>query len=1027
MADFDTSKLNIDSDELTDWTEQYDEFLSKWTWDGKGGTELGNIAISDQGLVGGKFVTDDPITTYTPPTTGTSEGQLLVIRGCLELYLKTSNSIWLTRARTLTDALLKYFYPQEDIPEAANYAWVPHWLVNVTAPFTSREYFLDGKATFVNGVATVTFDQVFKIFSVRATDATLEYDWAPDSPIKTGQGYEIDSVDVAYGKSSATIYLKDKTFSGNALVAYVSETGPVIEKGEMCEAYPCWRPLDDGEIACAIDSLPWALDVFKLWYQITKADKWHNAIDSTTASIEAAYTVDNVEYYLKPGKPDQAVLSNGVTSYSSRTTKATYTNVLGPMILINFAQSDGEESIGTWVGDHLEFSSKRYIEAKLGTDISQKISLILDEESTYDPKKRWTTSIYTSGKGTTLSNLETFDLTPSDFFKSTGVWWGHGYSSDGDGNASNSGNSSVSATDKIDNINGKKGIFKRIDLTRGDEGGWYGWSQYVIVGSYTALPFDISYRTSSQIDFVINDSKGQKWQYRLPTTNGAMVKRTLTVSNFTNADGAPTSDLSAGKYNNMLVDAVDNSSSIDIEYLGHKVVMSDPAKITNMSISYSQNPALSLAIAYVLPMPKRNPLPYAPYIAPFDMHLVNGNVDDNGHDGSIRHTGGTLSDLRGAPYTGYQAPWIFQESSAFNDDGKIGNKTALSTNLSFLSAAQDYYQKNTGLRGFFAPVYWWDYREDANGHPVNTFDMTGPWGNVWGGFQYRTISDVARVISNDKNNAQAKKIFIDFVTAMNSVWLDSDVINTFPTDFNDKVKPAHSQNDPHMVALFIRALALGYTDTFTTAQTKMIYTLVNRGLTYLSKLHYPISDTPFSMTQVEGTFSPNPYINEWYEYWGGDILSGIAHLLPTAYSATKYEPFYYVYIESNLSSNEKTVALENDSEYYGTQVGSPSVVTITGPCSVNPSWKIIQNGLTFATAKFNVTLANNQSLVVSSYPEDQYARVYNGDGSYADVSQFQDFTKTNYVRVPEGTSTVLAYLDTKTGFDITFREERLLV
>ncbi|MCS9985154.1 hypothetical protein EFL35_09485 [Weissella paramesenteroides] len=149
--------------------------------------------------------------------------------------------------------------------------------------------------------------------------------------------------------------------------------------------------------------------------------------------------------------------------------------------------------------------------------------------------------------------------------------------------------------------------------------------------------------------------------------------------------------------------------------------------------------------------------------------------------------------------------------------------------------------------------------------------------------------------------------------------------------------------------------------------------------------------------------------------------------MPTAYSATKYEPFYYVYIESNLSSNEKTVALENDSEYYGTQVGSPSVVTITGPCSVNPSWKIIQNGLTFATAKFNVTLANNQSLVVSSYPEDQYARVYNGDGSYADVSQFQDFTKTNYVRVPEGTSTVLAYLDTKTGFDITFREERLLV
>ncbi|MBS1007796.1 hypothetical protein JK160_02890 [Leuconostoc suionicum] len=143
---------------------------------------------------------------------------------------------------------------------------------------------------------------------------------------------------------------------------------------------------------------------------------------------------------------------------------------------------------------------------------------------------------------------------------------------------------------------------------------------------------------------------------------------------------------------------------------------------------------------------------------------------------------------------------------------------------------------------------------------------------------------------------------------------------------------------------------------------------------------------------------------------------------------TTNDPFYYVYIEdSNNNSNEKAVTLINNSEYFGTQAGSPSVITITGPLTVNPTWKIVQDGTTIATAKFNVTLASSQRLVISSYPEMQYARVYNPDGSYADVSQLQDFTQVNYLRIPEGISTLLAYVDDKADVNVTFKEERLLV
>ncbi|WP_242019365.1 phage distal tail protein domain-containing protein [Leuconostoc pseudomesenteroides] len=139
-----------------------------------------------------------------------------------------------------------------------------------------------------------------------------------------------------------------------------------------------------------------------------------------------------------------------------------------------------------------------------------------------------------------------------------------------------------------------------------------------------------------------------------------------------------------------------------------------------------------------------------------------------------------------------------------------------------------------------------------------------------------------------------------------------------------------------------------------------------------------------------------------------------------------YAP-YYVYQESNRPSNEKVMSLNNKSQYFGLQSGSPSVITVKGPCSVNPTWTVVQNGNVVATDGFVLTLTDNQKLVVSSYPEDQYARLYNPDGSYVDVSQLQDYTKTNFVQIPEGESTVLFYLDANSDVNITFKEERLLV
>lgn len=185
--------------------------------------------------------------------------------------------------------------------------------------------------------------------------------------------------------------------------------------------------------------------------------------------------------------------------------------------------------------------------------------------------------------------------------------------------------------------------------------------------------------------------------------------------------------------------------------------------------------------------------------------------------------------------------------------------------------------------------------------------------------------------------------------------------------------------------------------------------------------------TVFATDRINESFTLE-FINNWYnnksaEYKSYDPDPALA-TYGKIYKYT-YQP-YYVYMESSVNLGEKMMPLVNDSKYFGVQQGSPCIVTITG-ATTNPHWTVLQDGVTVSTDGFTLTLADNQRLIVSSYPEDQYARVYNPDGSFADVSQLQDFTMTNFVQIPEGESTVLVYVDKDTGVNLTFKEERLLV
>lgn len=822
--------------DLITWINGYLKFLNYNTRD------TGSLAINSLGLVGGSFVTDDPNTAYQPPTATSSEAQLLVIRGCLDCYKLTGNKQWLSLATLTTNALLKYFYLTPTIPDEPDEKWVPHWLVNVTAPFHARSFKLDGRATFTNGVATFKHDGIVRVYSARALDATLEVDWAPTAKV-VGKEYKIKNLNFNYSAGTVQITLEDSTFSGDLLLAYGFSIDEIVSVGERCEAWPVWRSLKAGECGCATDSLAWAMSVYQKWYEITGDNKWNRALASTKAAFVKECNVSNSIYYLhvKPGQTD--VLTNGVTSYSSRSASATYSNQ-DNLILIKYPESTkaGEESFGTWVGDKVDFTDAKYINVTAGSDKLLHVFVKVDEEKEYIADKRWTCDFWLRGNGTTEEKLESINLKPGNFYHSNQVWWGTGYNCDAT-IADNSGSgSSTSLTNQYDTIDGIYRPCQKIAFSKGTGS----WAQAIIGRSYgQTLPFSIEYKTNNDFDVVINTSSGQ-YRYSLPSS-ATWTTKTITLESLGLSSIETISSIALDAKN-------DGDSSIFISYIGTLEKMPNNY-FSMLSFGYSELPAATVAIKYIWPYPQREPLPYAPYIIPFDYHLENYEV----------------SDQRGAIYIGYQAPWVFQLDDVFPD--KV---TALQTNLKFLSDSQDYAANSMGVDGFFANVFFWDYREDYGDHTPNSFSMSGPWGDVWGGFQYRAIADTARVFLSDPSNSAAHKIVVRFYKGVDSIW--DGTISTFPTVFNEKTKPYNNQHDPQMVANLAKSLAYSLKSTVMTSDEKtLIAKLLRQCYNTLNSMYVPVKD--FSDSLVEGTFSPDPANNNWYEYWGGDILSSLFEVM----------------------------------------------------------------------------------------------------------------------------------------------------
>jgi len=153
-----------------------------------------------------------------------------------------------------------------------------------------------------------------------------------------------------------------------------------------------------------------------------------------------------------------------------------------------------------------------------------------------------------------------------------------------------------------------------------------------------------------------------------------------------------------------------------------------------------------------------------------------------------------------------------------------------------------------------------------------------------------------------------------------------------------------------------------------------------------------------------------------------------------AYRATVYMNlppvigrYTYDYVYGDFSSvwTGNTFNLHNESLYLGAGSGSPCKITIHGAMD-NPSWEIYQGTQRIQNDGYFINIPAGYRLEVSSYPQDQYAVLVAPTGERFNVYQSQDMTKSNFVTIPQGESTLI-FSPSDIKARVEYREERLLV
>lgn len=353
---------------------------------------------------------------YFHPDSGTSEGQFVMIYACARAALALAaddpdqSASWARRSRLLASTLEESFY-RRPLTTDTEALFVPHWLNAARASFELQSVDLDLLVNFwpvsggrLRGVipASAGGDVLLNVYSVRAADATLLWQ-NPYSPVIGEQLWLAG--DPIIGPEGAEVFIWG-TEARQARVAFAFNRGDLLEVGAPYEAWPIWRRLDPGEIACAGDAMRWAILAYDAMAELHADSVWTGAAAVTRANTVRAFDVDDGRWLFKPGRNVDPFATAGLFTFASRPT--TWVRDFGGGLRAQVSGA-GESQIGR--GIEVPVSAGETLTLRVGASIATgEVEAFLDTAPGYSTSTRYVAALSLTGNGVSAHVLSLGDF-----------------------------------------------------------------------------------------------------------------------------------------------------------------------------------------------------------------------------------------------------------------------------------------------------------------------------------------------------------------------------------------------------------------------------------------------------------------------------------------------------------------------------------------------------------------------------------------------------------------------------------------
>jgi phage-related protein len=898
----------IDDVEIKDWLSGADSFLTTYT------RNTSPLMANSNHLLINSFHEVLGRGGYFPGSSGTSEGQAILIKACCEAYLQTGVVSWLTRAQNMASAFIQYYYNNTTIPSNPNNIWIPHWLLNIKYPFpskglsTSADYLNYGyfgiTVNFTNGTAVIPsgggtngerLSDVYKVYTmsgellwrnvyaplISGSEYSIQY-WVVNTRM-LGQNYRIfpessasgGTAPVATSEAAGTIKL-NTNYTGQAKLVYAAYTTSNVVINQKFEAYPMWRALLSTEFNCAFDTLPWGYEGYKLLNQITGLLSWDQAREATKQNLITQATVVNISnYYVKDNNPDPFIYpgsqyivvnnSNGATAL--RQVGGTLNNFL--RINVNAAPGGSFPSVEVQnFAIQTGFGNNTQVTVETAHTNSTVMQVILSTNSdAFSQSDLYSADFLVPGSSTLVT--KTFNAQDFIKWKDTTVIWHNTIADNPIYTYSGGAGASASTTRASETIGNQQAVIHTTTIDRGSTG-FAGMGYVIVDGSNVPLnggsvrpPKMYLNITGSNVNLRITDASNIVWERSISATTGWQ-KLQYQWSDFTYATS------NGGSSSGITPNLDDFIRKIEFETTGNSTIKTwwitkqdDPPKLPTpvtvfkASLVEKDRNAHTFYCGTFRPIGSLfDTLLYNPGVVPFTVNIINGAVDA----------------WRGIPMTGYQDPAIWRE---------FGLEDRCQQALQFLSDAQDaYYTQSTAKKiGAFAPAFLWAYWDaiDFIQGDLNKFSWRAPDPNArWCGYQYRPLVAVARAWMLKKDDSLAGKITMRFLAFIDNDLLTRNATNPL-TDFPPIIAPQANYNEPHSCALILRAALYA---NISGGSRDITFRLIKRCLEYLRSQYVSTGTMAGSFSAGQPTFVESSVTyREYFGFWHGEIISTLCELL----------------------------------------------------------------------------------------------------------------------------------------------------